>query len=109
MLVSDFRHQPISVHLVCATVAVYYSDSQRSVSYRYVATVRNERKRRVITPLSEYERVKRPQRQALSVEDLSDAEIDAISRVEPPAEAAQHNHELTEGQSAADRREARSE
>ena len=38
---------------------------------------------------------KYPERQALAVEDLSDAEIKAIRRVEPPAEAAQYDHELT--------------
>ena len=37
---------------------------------------------------------------ALAVEDLSDAEIEAISRAEPPAEAAQYDHELTAGRGA---------
>ena len=34
-------------------------------------------------------------RQAVAVEDLSDAEIEAIRRAEPPAEAAQYDDELT--------------
>ena len=34
-------------------------------------------------------------RQALAVEELSDEEIEAIARTEPPAEAAQYDHELT--------------
>ena len=44
--------------------------------------------------------VKRRDRQALAVEELSDAEIEAISRAEPPAEAAQYDHELTAGHGA---------
>ena len=39
-------------------------------------------------------------RLALAVEDLSDAEIEAISRAEPPAEAARYDHELTVEESA---------
>ena len=42
----------------------------------------------------EYGRLKRGDRQALGVEELSDAEIDAISRAEAPAEAAQYDDEL---------------
>ena len=45
-------------------------------------------------------------RQALAVEELTDAEIDAIRRAEPPAEAARYDHELTEGWIAAGRRPA---
>ena len=56
--------------------------------------------------VDKYERLKRRDRQPLAVEELSDAEIEAISRVEPPAVAAQYNHELTEGQSTAGRRVA---
>lgn len=40
-------------------------------------------------------------RQALAVEELSDAEIDSISCAEALAEAAQYDRELTEGQRAA--------
>ena len=40
-------------------------------------------------------RRQRRDRQAIAVEDLSDAEIEAIRRAEPPAEAAQYDHELT--------------
>ena len=48
----------------------------------------------------EHELFNRRNRDALAVEDLSDAEIDAISRAEPPAEAAQYDHELTAGRGA---------
>ena len=50
--------------------------------------------------VDEYKRFKRRNRQALAVEDLSDAEIDAIRRAEPPAEASQYDHELTTGRGA---------
>ena len=46
----------------------------------------NGRDRLVIMSADEYERLKRHGRQALAVEDLSDAEFDAIRRAEPPAE-----------------------
>ena len=46
------------------------------------------------------ERLKSRKRQALAVEDLSDGEIDTIRRAEPPAEAAQYDHELTTGRGA---------
>ena len=45
--------------------------------------------------VEEYERFKRRNRQSLAVGNLSDAQIGAICRAEPPAEAAQYDHELT--------------
>ena len=57
----------------------------------------NGRDRLVIMSADEYERLKRQGRQALAVEDLSDAELDAICRAEPPAEAPRYDHELSVG------------
>ena len=51
----------------------------------------------MIMSADEYERLKRHGRQALAVEELSDAELDAIRRAEPPAEAARYDHELSVG------------
>ena len=62
-----------------------------------LAITRNGRDRLVILAVDEYERLKRRDRQALAVESLSDAEIEAIRHAEPPAEAARHDHELTAG------------
>ena len=59
-----------------------------------LAITRNGRDRLVILSVDEYERLKRRDRQALAVEELSNAEIEAISRAEPPAEAAQYDHEF---------------
>ena len=57
----------------------------------------NGRDRLVIMSADEYERLKRQGRQALAVEELSDAEFDTIRRAEPPAEAARYDHELSVG------------
>ena len=65
-----------------------------------LAITRNGRDRLVILSVDEYERLKRRDRQALAVEDLSDEEIEAIARAEPPAEAARYDHELTGGHGA---------
>ena len=48
----------------------------------------------VVLLTDEHEGFMRSGRQALAVEELSDAEIEAISRAEPPAEAAQYDQEL---------------
>lgn len=42
-------------------------------------------------------RKQRRTREAVAVEDLSKAEIEAIRRAEPPAETAQYDDELTGG------------
>ena len=60
-----------------------------------LSITRNGRDRLVLLSVGEYERLKRRDRQAIAVEDLSNAEIEAIRRAEPPAEAAQFDHELT--------------
>ena len=51
----------------------------------------------MIMSADEYERLKRHGWQALAVGELSDAELDAIRRAEPPAEAARYDHELSVG------------
>ena len=53
--------------------------------------------RLVIMSADEHERLKYHDRQALAVEELSDAELDAIRRAEPPAGAARYDHELSVG------------
>lgn len=60
-----------------------------------LSITRNGRERLVILSAEEYARLKRRDRQAIAVENLSDADIDAILRAEPPAEAAQYEHEMT--------------
>ena len=62
-----------------------------------LSITRNGRERLVILSADEYERLRRRDRQALAVEDLSGAEIEAIRQAEPPAKAAMYEHELMAG------------
>lgn len=49
----------------------------------------------VMISVEEYERLKRRDRQALRVEELTDEEVALIMAAEPPEEAKQYNHEVT--------------
>ena len=60
-----------------------------------LSITRNGRERLVLLSVEEYARLKRRDREALLVEELSEAEIEAIRRAEPSADAAQFDHELT--------------
>ncbi len=60
-----------------------------------LSITRNGRDRLVVLSVDEYERLKRRDRRALAVEELSDAEIEAIRDAEPLAEAARYDCELT--------------
>ena len=62
-----------------------------------LSITRNGRDRLVILSVDEYERLKRRDRQALAVEELAEAEIEAIGDGEPPAEADEYDGELTAG------------
>lgn len=48
----------------------------------------------VLLSVQEYERLKRRDREALRVDDLSDEELEAIANAEWPQEAREHDHEL---------------
>ncbi len=60
-----------------------------------LSITRNGRDCLVLLSVEEYARLKRRDRKALSVEELPDAEIEAIHRAEPSADAALYDHELT--------------
>jgi len=60
-----------------------------------ISITRNGTERLVLLSVDEFERLKQRDRQALAVEELSDAEIEAIRTAEPPAEAARYDDELT--------------
>ena len=60
-----------------------------------LSITRNGRERLVLLSVEEYARLKRRDREALFVEELSESEIEAIRRAEPSADAAQYDHELT--------------
>jgi len=59
-----------------------------------LSITRNGRERLVLLSIEEYTRLKRRDRRAIAVENLSDADIEAILLAEPPAEAAQYDHEF---------------
>ncbi len=59
-----------------------------------LSITRNGRDCLVVLSFEEYERLKRRDRRALAVEDLSEAELEAIRRAEPSPEAELYDHEL---------------
>ena len=59
-----------------------------------VLVTRNGRERTVLISAGEYQRLKRRDREVLSIYDLSEQDIAALEKMEPPAEAAQYDHEV---------------
>ena len=59
-----------------------------------VLVTRNGRDRTVLLSTEEYLRLKARDREALSIFDLSEEEIEALKKLEIPEEAAQYNHEV---------------
>lgn len=59
-----------------------------------VAITSNGRERTVMISAEEYRRLKRRDRRVLGLEDFTEAEIDAISRSEAPAETSRFDHEV---------------
>ena len=59
-----------------------------------LSITRNGRDRLVVLSFEEYERLKRRDRRALAVEELSDAEIEAIARAQPSAGSRRYDHEF---------------
>jgi len=61
-----------------------------------VTITRNGRERLVLLSAEEFKRLKRRDREVLRVEDFTEADLAAIRKVEPPAEAAAFDHEVTD-------------
>jgi len=59
-----------------------------------VAVTRNGRERIVILSAEEYHRLKRRDRQVMSIEDFTAADLQAITNAEPPREAAAFDDEV---------------
>jgi prevent-host-death family protein len=59
-----------------------------------VVVTRNGRDRTVMISADEYRRLKRRDREVLGIEDFSDADIEAVRRAEPSAEAEAFNGEF---------------
>jgi PHD/YefM family antitoxin component YafN of YafNO toxin-antitoxin module len=61
-----------------------------------VTITSNGRDRMVLMSAEEYERLKRRDRQVMTLGDFTDEDIAALEAVRAPAEAAAFNHEVTE-------------
>ena len=59
-----------------------------------VTVTRNGRDRTVMISAEEYQRLKRHDRRVLGLEDFTQADLDAVALMEPPAEAMLYDHEL---------------
>ncbi len=59
-----------------------------------VTVTRNGRDRIVLLSVAEYQRLKRRDRQVLSIEDFTEADIAAIKKTKAVAEAFQFDHEI---------------
>ncbi len=61
-----------------------------------VTITNNGRDRLVMMAIEEYRRLKRRDRQVMTLDDFTPADLEAIRNAEPPAEAAGFNHEVTD-------------
>jgi prevent-host-death family protein len=61
---------------------------------RPVEVTRNGREGTVLISVEEYRRLKRRDRQVMSLEDFTDEDIAALERAEPPTATAAFDHEL---------------
>ena len=59
-----------------------------------VTVTKNGRDRTVLISVDEYHRLKRRDRQVMALSDFTEADIAAIERASPPAEAARFDHEV---------------
>ena len=59
-----------------------------------IAVTRNGRESCVLLSTEEYRRLKRRDREVLSVDDFTEADAEAVRRSEAPPESAAFNHEL---------------
>lgn len=55
----------------------------------------NGRERLVLMSADEYRRLKRRDRQVMTLDDFTEADLEAIRKAEPPAEAAAFDHEMS--------------
>jgi len=61
-----------------------------------VTITSNGRERLVLMSVEEYRRLKRRDRQVMGLEDFTEADLQALQKVQPSPEAAAFNHEVTE-------------
>lgn len=61
-----------------------------------VAVTRNGRERTVLISTEEYSRLKRRDRQVMTLDDFTDADIAALEATRAPESSKAHDHELDE-------------
>jgi prevent-host-death family protein len=61
-----------------------------------VMVTRNGRERVVLLSADEFKRLKRRDRRVMGLEDFTEADLAALRKVQPSAEAAAFDHELTD-------------
>lgn len=71
------------------------ADGEDLATAEPVAITRQGREELVLLSMEEYRRLKRRDREALLVEELSDEDLEAIGKAEVPAEYAYLNAELS--------------
>jgi prevent-host-death family protein len=86
------RHDPVRV--TAAEFQRNIGRYQDMALTKPVAITKNGRERTVLISADEYERLKRRDRQVLLAEELTEEEIEAISKAEVPAEHAYLDAEL---------------
>ena len=69
---------------------------QAMVTAEPVTITREGRDRMVLMSAEEYSRLKRRDRQVMTLDDFTDEDIAALEEVRAPSEAAAFNHEVTE-------------
>ncbi len=60
-----------------------------------VMVTRNGRERLVLMSADEFRRLKRRDRQVMTLDDFTGEDLEAIRKAEPPAESATFDHEVT--------------
>jgi PHD/YefM family antitoxin component YafN of YafNO toxin-antitoxin module len=61
-----------------------------------VMVTRDGRERVVLISADEFKRLMRRDRRVMGLEDFTEADLEALRKVQPSAEAAAFNHELTD-------------
>ncbi len=83
----------MTVTVPAEKVAKNFGEFQDAALSEPVIVTKYGRESVVIIKATEYHRLKKRDREALRVEELSDADIVAIKAAVPPPEAAQFDHE----------------
>ncbi len=82
------------IHFSSAECQRQWGKVQDTAMTQPVTITNNGRDRLVLLSVQEYARLKRRDREVLSIDNLTEEEVAAIAAAEPPADTAQFDHEL---------------